>query len=90
MAVKRRGDFPRRLPPVFDDNLRRGQRKFALHRQCRRTRRERFRRIGVPVVFAARKADEDVPLHHVLAVRCDACNLPVFEAGYSFVRNSFD
>ena len=70
---------------------RRRVRRFSFYRRhVVRFRRERFRRIGVPVVFAARKADEDVPLHHVLAVRCDACNLPVFEAGYSFVRNSFD
>ena len=87
MPVQRRRRFRYRLPAVFDDQLGNVEGKFPLHHQRRRPARKRFGGEVVPVVLAARKADEQVAAQDVLAVRADAEDLRLAEVRFSFVTD---
>ena len=87
VPVQRRRRFRYRLPAVFDDQLGNVEGKFALHHQRRRPARQRLGGEVVPVVLAAREADEQVAAQDVLAVRADAGDLRLAEVRFSFVTD---
>ena len=82
MSVKRRGDPCHRLPPVCNDELRTGKRKFPLAYDCRRAARCGFRREFVPVLPRAAETKKEIPLARNTAVRTQSAYFGVAAAKF--------